>query len=123
VFTRVPAEADAAVVTLEALAVLFFYRGRAAEVEERDRGPFLAAAHPATMIITRTVARFALQLAVAERAARVRRHGVFRAKYRERRFVFVTRQAGVRAFPAVVRPLLAVSGADGQCGQQGSCDN
>jgi hypothetical protein len=53
-------------------------------VEERDRRPFLAAADAAGMIITRTVARLALQLAMAEGAARVRRHGMLGAKYRER---------------------------------------
>jgi hypothetical protein len=66
--------------------------------------------------------RFALQLAVAERTARVRRHGVLGAKDREHCLVFVTGEAGIGAFAAVVRTFLAVSITDGQAGQQGSCD-
>jgi hypothetical protein len=47
---------------------------------------------------------------------------VLGAEYREHRLVFVTRQAGIGAFATVVGPFLAVSGADGQETQQGSCD-
>jgi hypothetical protein len=118
VFTSVPAEADAAVVTTEALAVLLLDRGRTAEVEERYRGPFLAAAHTASVIAAGSVAGLALQLAVAEGTARVRRHGVLGAEDSEHPLVFMTRQAGIGAFAAVVRPFLAVSSADGQAGQQ-----
>jgi hypothetical protein len=123
VLAGVPAETDTAVVTLEALAVLFLDGGRTAEVKEGYRRAFLSAPHAAGVIAAGPVAGLALQLAVAERAPRVRRHSVLGTEDREYRLVFVTRQAGIRAFAAVVGPLLAVSGADGQAGQQGSCDN
>jgi len=114
VVIAMPAEAGVRRMTIQARAVLNLDRGRRirAEIDSRGR-PFLAATNTTRVIAGRPVARFALQLAVAERAVRVSRIGVRTAEQSEGRIFLVAGKAGVGAL-ATVASLLTVSRADGQ---------
>ena len=80
---------------------------------DRDRRPFLATPHAASVLAARAVAGLALQLAMAKRSIGIGGYGMGTAEKRESGLLFVARQAGVRAL-ATVFSLLATGGAGSQ---------
>jgi hypothetical protein len=96
-----PAEADIAVVAVETLAVVILDGFRARRTEEGNGRPLLAAPYPACVVTAGPVTGLALQLAVAERAARIIRVRMRAAEQREYGLVLVAGQAGIRTFAAV----------------------
>ena len=105
----VPANTHAVLVAFQAHAVCSGYIAARRRVEIRHRRSFLSASDTPGMRITRTVAGLALQLAMTERSVFVRRDRVSRLENRKRHRVFVTRQAGIGTFAAVVA-ILTVGG-------------
>lgn len=104
-----PARADPDLVASEALRVLL-HDGRGAAGSEPDHGGALPAA-PNTRGVraSRTVTRFALQLAGAERAVRIARVTVRGSEYRVGPLVLVATQAGIGTAAAVRRTRVVVA--------------
>ena len=72
VSTGVPAKPDIALVTIQALFVLFFDRCASVSTEvNANRWPFLPSAHASGVSVARTMTGLALKLAVAEGPTRV----------------------------------------------------
>src|SRR5690606_32657169 len=97
----VPPEAEVGGMTAGAHGVLHRDRRGLTGTEAHHRRAFLAAPDPRRMASARTVAGLALQLALAERPARVRRYRVRAGEQRKRPRIVVTAEARVSAVPAV----------------------
>ena len=97
-----PSQADAVVMAFETHGILDSRLGCIKVTEADDWWTLLAASDTSGMFVTRPMAGLALQLAMAEGSARVARYSVLRLEYRKCYGVFMTREAGVRAFTAVV---------------------
>ena len=99
----VPAKTDVALVTVQACGILFFNRRAGIRAEDhRNWWPLLTSSHAASVRVSRTMAGFALQLAMAKGPARVRRYSVFRAEQGKHFLIIVAGQAGVCALAAVL---------------------
>jgi len=108
VVVAVPAKARIRGVAIHAEAVPGVDRcGRALAENGARSGTLLAAANSPGVIAGRTVAGFALQLAVTEWPVRVCRIGVCTLEQNKDRIIFVTRQASVRALATEIRILAA----------------
>ena len=80
----VPAEADIGIVATQAHIILDIDFGFLMRPKRDHRRAFLAAPYARRVCAAGSVARFALQLAMPKRAARIGRHGVFGTKNRQR---------------------------------------
>jgi hypothetical protein len=80
VATTVPRETGVTLVTIDALSILFGNRGYRVRAKNDDGWTFRATAYTTGVFVTRTVARFALELPVAERRVRVAWYAVLAAK-------------------------------------------
>ena len=121
VWAAMPAEGDVRIVTIKAHAVLDVNFGLLVRTEFDDRWAFLPAPDPSPMVATGAVACFALQLSMAERAARVRGHGMFGTKDGQCQRIVMTGDTGIGALSAVGH--FGIGGFLRLCSRYGSEDN
>jgi hypothetical protein len=100
-WAAVPPETNITAVTIETHIVLhhdirFFMRSKF-----NDRRPLLTTSNSAGVFTARSVTGFALQLAVAERAAWITRYGVFGFEHGQDFSIVVAADTGIGALPAV----------------------
>jgi hypothetical protein len=108
-WAAVPPKTNISAVTIEAHSILHHDIRVFLRSKFDDRRPFLPTSHSWGMVTARSVAGLALQLAVAERAAWIRWHGVLGLEHRQGFSIVVTGDTGIGSFPAVryVRRCLA----------------
>jgi hypothetical protein len=99
--TTVPAKSHIAVVAIQAHAILLADAGFVVRQKGHNFGPFLSTANSGRMLSTRSMTGFALQLAMSERAARIRGYAMFSLEYGERRGIVVTAQTGIGTLAAI----------------------
>ncbi len=97
----VPAEADLAVMAVQAQTVACANTAFIFGPERRDGGTLLPASYPGRMVAAWAVTGLTLQLALAERAARIRWYAVLSLEYSERLRIVMTGDTGIGTFPAV----------------------
>jgi hypothetical protein len=100
-WAAVPPKTNITAVTVEAHIVLNHDVGVCSRSEIDNRRPFLSTSHSWGVLAARPVTRLALQLAVAERAARISWHGVFGLEHAQGFSIVVTGDTGIGALPAV----------------------
>jgi hypothetical protein len=108
-WAAVPPKTNISAVTIEAHSILHHDIRVFLRSKFDDRRPFLPTSHSWGVLAARPVTRLALQLAMAERAARISWHGVFGLEHAQGFSIVVAGDTGIGSFPAVryVRRCLA----------------
>ncbi len=96
-----PSETDLTVVAVEAHGILYADAGFVVRPKRHDGWPLFSTPHPGRMLSTGSVAGFALQLAMSERAAGIRGHSMPGLKYGERHRIVMAGDTGIGALQAV----------------------